>query len=235
MLDFLALAQQCAPTVASQTMAAVVNVESRYNPYAIGVVGGHLARQPRNLNEAVATAQALQNAGWNFSVGVSQVNRYNLPKHGLSYGQAFEPCSNLRAGSKILEECYTRASARIHDQQQALRAAFSCYYSGNFTRGFQPDKAGQPSYVQKVVASAGEPIRAIPVVPTVQGTQQQATPAAAASTATVAAPAPVAVPADHAPVLLRAAKPGATAAGEEKNGQGGEANQERPRSSAIVF
>lgn len=100
MLDFLALAQQCAPTVASQTMAAVVNVESRYNPYAIGVVGGHLARQPRNLNEAVATAQALQNAGWNFSVGVSQVNRYNLPKHGLSYGQAFEPCSNLRAGSK---------------------------------------------------------------------------------------------------------------------------------------
>ncbi|HBN8308897.1 TPA: transglycosylase SLT domain-containing protein [Pseudomonas aeruginosa] len=46
MLDFMALAQQCAPTVAPQTMAAVVQVESSFNPYAIGVVGGRLQRQP---------------------------------------------------------------------------------------------------------------------------------------------------------------------------------------------
>ena len=38
MLDFMVLAQQCAPTVAPQTMAAVVQVESSFNPYAIGVV-----------------------------------------------------------------------------------------------------------------------------------------------------------------------------------------------------
>jgi type IV secretion system protein VirB1 len=42
----------------------------------------------------------------------------------------------------------------MQNEQQALRAAFSCYYSGNFTRGFRPDRQGEPSYVQKVVAHA---------------------------------------------------------------------------------
>ncbi|MBD3991081.1 transglycosylase SLT domain-containing protein, partial [Xanthomonas citri pv. citri] len=49
MLEFMDLAQQCAPTVAPQTMAALVQVESGFNPYAIGVVDGRLARQPVNL------------------------------------------------------------------------------------------------------------------------------------------------------------------------------------------
>lgn len=51
MLDFMVLAQQCAPTVAPQTMAAVVQVESSFNPYAIGVVGGRLQRQPKSQAE----------------------------------------------------------------------------------------------------------------------------------------------------------------------------------------
>jgi type IV secretion system protein VirB1 len=49
-----------------------------------------------------------------------------------------------------------------------LRAAFSCYYSGNFTRGFRADKAGQPSYVQKVVANADVQVPPIPVVPAIR-------------------------------------------------------------------
>ncbi|MEN9117580.1 lytic transglycosylase, partial [Xanthomonas euvesicatoria] len=72
------------------------------------------------------------------------------------------------AGSAILKDCYQRARAQIPDDQQALRAAFSCYYSGNFTRGFRPDKAGQPSYVQKVVAKATAAAQPIPVVPAVK-------------------------------------------------------------------
>jgi len=35
-----------------------------------------------------------------------------------------------------------------------VRQALSCYYSGNFTRGFQADKPGGTSYVQRVVANA---------------------------------------------------------------------------------
>jgi type IV secretion system protein VirB1 len=165
-MDVMALAQQCAPTVHPRTMAAIVKVESSQNPYAIGVVGGYLERQPKALDEAVATAKALQSAGYNFSVGVGQVNRYNLPKYGLTVEQAFDPCSNIRVASQIFKECFDRAYPQTREEQSALRAALSCYYSGNFQTGFKPDFTGQPSYVEKVVSAAGastatEPIRVI--------------------------------------------------------------------------
>ncbi|EKS72053.1 MULTISPECIES: lytic transglycosylase domain-containing protein [Caballeronia] len=165
-LPFDKLAAECAPGVHPSTLRGVVTTESAGNPFAIGVVGGRLERQPRNLPEAVATARALERQGFNFSMGLGQVNRFNLAKYGERYETVFEPCRNLRAGGAILRDCYQRARARIPDDQQALRATFSCYYSGNFTRGFRPDRAGQPSYVQKVVANATD--TAIPVVPAVK-------------------------------------------------------------------
>jgi len=167
-LSFERLAARCAPDVHPTTLKGVVSTESSWNPYAIGVVGGRLDRQPRTLAEAVATARELDRRGFNFSMGLGQVNRYNLPKYSETYETVFEPCRNLKAGSAILKDCYQRARAKMGDEQQALRAAFSCYYSGNFTRGFRQDRAGQPSYVQKVVANATGTARPIPVVPAVQ-------------------------------------------------------------------
>jgi type IV secretion system protein VirB1 len=167
-LPFDKLAAECAPDVHPTTLKGVVRTESAGNPFVIGVVGGRLARQPRNLAEAVATARELEQQGFNFSMGLGQVNRYNLAKYGERYETIFEPCRNLKAGSAILRDCYQRARARIPDDQQALRAAFSCYYSGNFTRGFRPDRAGQRSYVQKVVANATDTAEPIPVVPAVK-------------------------------------------------------------------
>ena len=121
-------------------MQHVMRVESGFNPYAIGVVGGRLQRQPRNLPEAVATASMLEKSGFNFSLGLAQVNRYNLSRFGLAnYEKAFSECDNVRAGSYILRECYQRAG----DWGKAL----SCYYSGNFTTGFRH------GYVQKVMAT----------------------------------------------------------------------------------
>lgn len=142
-MDFAALAQQCAPGVHPQTMGAIVRVESAFNPFAIGVVGAQLVRQPANKPEAVATAKALEAAGYNFSLGVGQVNRHNLAKYGLSIETAFDPCQNLRAAAGILSECYWRANRAPRDAQQALHAAFSCYYSGNFQTGFQHGYVGR--------------------------------------------------------------------------------------------
>ena len=156
MFDCPSLDQLAVPV---QTMAHVVRVESGFNPYAIGVVRGRLARQPRNLAEAVATANMLERLGYNFSLGIAQVNRYNLVRYGLgSYAKAFETCPNLQAGARILREC--------HDRAGDWGKAFSCYYSGNFTTGFRH------SYVQKVmagmkVAQVGgvAPIAVIPAAP----------------------------------------------------------------------
>ncbi|QBC45886.1 lytic transglycosylase (plasmid) [Iodobacter fluviatilis] len=139
-------------------MAAVVKVESQYNPYAIGVVKGRLERQPKNLVEAVATAKELERLGYNFSLGISQVNRYNLASLGLSYETAFDACHNMKGGGRILTDCYTSASKKLTpkgvSQDDILKAAFSCYYSGNFTTGLKPDFKGQPAYADKVVAAA---------------------------------------------------------------------------------
>lgn len=167
-LPFEKLGAECAPDVHPITLKGVVSTESSWNPYAIGVVGARLAHQPRSLAEALATARELERQGFNFSMGLGQVNRYNLAQYGERYETVFEPCRNLKMGSAILRACFLRARAHIDDDQQALRAAFSCYYSGNFTRGFRPDHAGQPSYVQKVVANATQAAQPIPVVPAVK-------------------------------------------------------------------
>lgn len=149
MIDFIALAQQCAPDVHVDTMQRIVHVESSYNPYAIGVVGAHLERQPRSLPEALATARWLQENGYNFSVGLAQVNKGNFAKYGLTLETAFQACANLRAGGEIIKECFGRAKRKYGDEQAALRAAFSCYYSGNFTTGFNQ------GYVLRIVQVGG--------------------------------------------------------------------------------
>lgn len=103
------LAAQCTNAVHSNTLQAVARVESGFNPYAIGVVKGRLQRQPRTLAEAVATAKSLHEQGKNFSMGLMQVNRYNLAAYGLNYETVFEPCKNINAGAKILKSCFDRA------------------------------------------------------------------------------------------------------------------------------
>lgn len=144
--------------VPNDVMQHVVHVESSYNPYAIGVVGGRLARQPRNLAEALATVRMLESRGFNFSVGVAQVNRHNLARYGLqSYERAFEACPNLQAGSRILAECYGRSGGN-------WGKSFSCYYSGDFVTGYRH------GYVQKIYASmrnegkAGDGVTPIEVI-----------------------------------------------------------------------
>jgi type IV secretion system protein VirB1 len=141
----LALAALCAPQVPA-------------NPFAIGVVGGVLLRQPRHRTEAIATANALQAAGWNFSVGLGQINVGNFNRLGLTTGSAFEPCTNLAALQTVLGECFGRASG---EAQTALRRALSCYYSGNFSTGVHH------GYVSRVVAATRPqgPTIATPEVP----------------------------------------------------------------------
>jgi type IV secretion system protein VirB1 len=128
-----ALIQSCAPMVHPTTMSAVVTIESAGNPYAIGVVGGRLARQPQNLPEALATMKMLQNKGWNYSVGHAQINKTNFKKYGLNPDNAFGPCTNLKVGGQILQACYTASLSSApwqNDNQYHLARALSCYYSG---------------------------------------------------------------------------------------------------------
>lgn len=164
---FLTLVLACAPQMHADTASAPVRTESAFHPWAIGVVGGALTRQPRSRAEALATARALQAAGWNYSVGLGQINRGNFERLGLTTDTAFAPCTNLNAMQTVLTQCMARipqSRGIPHPQerlpmqgtppelQTRLRKALSCYYSGNFVTGFTH------GYVRRVA-------RAMPAAP----------------------------------------------------------------------
>ncbi|WP_322074790.1 lytic transglycosylase domain-containing protein [Burkholderia cepacia] len=155
--DFATVAQTCAPGVHPRLMGRIGAIESGGNPFAIGVVGGRLERQPTNRAEALATVDALNAAGWNYSVGLVQVNRYNFSRYATSAADLFDPCRNLATGAAILTDCYDRAVPSAASADGAVRAALSCYYSGTFTGG--------RAYARKV--SAAVPLAASPVVASV--------------------------------------------------------------------
>lgn len=150
MIELMALAEQCAPNIPKDIMTAVVMTESQKNPFAIGVVNGFV-KQPKTKSEAINTAYKLQSEGKNFSLGIAQINKFNLKGYGLSFETIFDPCTNLRVGSLILLDCYQRASKGSSTINESWEKAFSCYYSGNFKTGFKSDFPNQPPYVTKVV------------------------------------------------------------------------------------
>lgn len=157
--SLLTLAAACAPQVDTGTALALVQVESAANPWAIGVVGAQLERQPRSRGEALATARALRSQGRNFSIGLAQINIHNLAWLGLTLESALEPCANLAGMQRVLVACFQRATQqRRGDEQQALRMSLSCYYSGNFTTG------RHHGYVQRVVTAAARVPRPAPQV-----------------------------------------------------------------------
>ncbi len=158
-MDLPSLYQQCGPSVHSDTIAAIVRVESGGNQLAINVNNGVLPRRPRDAGDAAALASSLISAGYSVDLGLMQINSRNLGRLGLTPAQAFDPCANIAAGTRILSENYTLASQSIGNSQQALRAALSAYNTGNFHRGFRN------GYVSKVTGKRGT----IPTINAISG------------------------------------------------------------------
>lgn len=160
-MDFLALAQLCAPGVAAATLEAIVRTESGFRPLAIGINGGaRLQRQPDTAWEAVATARWLMEQGYSIDLGLAQVNSSNLARTGLSLEEAFDPCKNLTAAGRILTWNFLAAKGFVQGEQAALQAALSAYNTGSFSRGLAN------GYVHKVIANATRAVAlAKPVVP----------------------------------------------------------------------
>lgn len=145
----IALATQCAPSVAPSTLAAVAQVESRFEPLAIGVNGDRpQSIRPATVAEAVATATRLLAQGRNIDLGLGQINSSNLTWLGLSVEDAFDPCANLAAAARVLQAGFEPDAA--DGAQAALRRAFSRYNTGTGHRGFAN------GYVAKVTAAAAQ-------------------------------------------------------------------------------
>ena len=132
------LMNQCAPNVAPATIAAIIQVESGGNAYALGVNGPvRKLPRPQNARDAARQARYYMSLGYSVDLGLMQINSNNLSGLGYSVEQILDPCTNLKAGSRILSRGYAGAIKRYGPGQDALKAALSAYNTGNYERGFK--------------------------------------------------------------------------------------------------
>jgi type IV secretion system protein VirB1 len=144
----LALASGCAPSVAPETVLAIIQTESSGDPLALNVNGGRQPARQSNVADAAATARRFVAAGYSVDLGLGQINSRNMRWLGLTWETVFDPCTNVAALARVLTANYNSAIAG-RDPQTALRVALSMYNTGSQTRGFRN------GYVAKVVGNAG--------------------------------------------------------------------------------
>jgi type IV secretion system protein VirB1 len=158
-----ALIEACAPNVAVETMQAIIRVESQGDPLALAVnrPDGPVRLAPTDLADAVRLASQEIRAGHSVDIGLVQVNSKNLPALRLTVAEAFNPCTNLRAGAQVLTFAYTGA-AKIHgDGQVALRAALSAYNTGDYAAGFRNGYVARYYPTRRVAPLAADDAAAI--------------------------------------------------------------------------
>lgn len=150
---FLAVAMQCAASIHPSTALDVARVESGFNPYAIAEIVPKtqstpgdkriISHLPASRAEAERILHRLTEQGRRYSVGLMQITSANFRHYGVTARDLLEPCTNLTVFERILTDCYQRGGT--------LKRALSCYYSGNFTTGQQPEPAfSGTSYVQRI-------------------------------------------------------------------------------------
>ena len=139
MMPSFDMMQQCAPSVAPSTLAAIIQVESGGNPWALGVNAHHhqiIRTRAHSLPEAAQLAHYYMHLGYSVDLGLMQINSKNLKGLNLSVEKVLDPCHNLQAGSRILARGYMGAAKRYGEGQVALKAALSAYNTGNYEQGF---------------------------------------------------------------------------------------------------
>jgi type IV secretion system protein VirB1 len=144
----LALASQCAPSVAPETVLAIIQTESSGEQFALNVNGGRQPARQANAADAATTARRYVAAGYSVDLGLGQINSRNMRWLGLTWETVFDPCTNVAALGRVLTTNYNAVSAG-RDPQTALRVALSMYNTGSQTRGFRN------GYVAKVERNAG--------------------------------------------------------------------------------
>jgi type IV secretion system protein VirB1 len=121
----LALAHQCAATVAPETVVSIAKTESGLNPLAIHDNTTGLSYQPGSAKEAIALASSLIAQRHSVDLGLMQINSTNLVVLNLAITHAFDPCHSMAAGAQFLSGVF----------QRALRTALSTYNTGDPQRG----------------------------------------------------------------------------------------------------
>ncbi|WP_416799142.1 lytic transglycosylase domain-containing protein [Ciceribacter azotifigens] len=128
-IAFLDLAQNCAPTVAADTLAGVVSLESGFDPFAIRITDpAPLSRKPSSNSEAIEIATSLAAERQDIQLGLGGISTEQLRKLNLRISEAFDPCRNIQATATLLDEYYRLAVKAGADSDQADQLMLQSYY-----------------------------------------------------------------------------------------------------------
>ncbi|UXS43079.1 lytic transglycosylase domain-containing protein (plasmid) [Agrobacterium tumefaciens] len=126
--SFVDLAQHCAPQITVETLAAIVSIESNFQPFAIRINSDHpIADRPTTRSEAIETATVLVAEGHDVDLGLGGVNSGDLNRLGLSVTDTFDFCLNLKATATLLDGYYQaalRAGASDSDAQSVMLRSY---------------------------------------------------------------------------------------------------------------
>ncbi|OCP21448.1 hypothetical protein BC361_26400 [Ensifer sp. LC54] len=127
---FVVLAETCAPTISSETLAAVVSIESGLAPLAIRINSDYpLGAPPHNIGEAADIAARLIAEGKSVDLGLGGISPSDLASMGMSIADGFDPCKNLKATAQLLTQ-YRIAADRAGFQGTELDAVTLRAYFG---------------------------------------------------------------------------------------------------------
>lgn len=121
MLAFETLALQCAPAIALDLLAALVAVESGFDPLAINATG--VRQTYAHAGMAVAGAVEAGQRSDDFGVGLASVRFGDLGALGLSIRDAFDPCKNLAAFETVVQSRFEAANRKGFGQSAADKFA----------------------------------------------------------------------------------------------------------------
>ena len=120
-----ALLERCAPAMDKRVAAAIVEVESYGDSWAIDDDTARRSYHPRTYAQAVSLAHELRAAAHTFDVGLGQVNSVHFGEPGVSLETMLRPCANLAAAQRIFGEDFAAAGS--------VRAALVAYNGAGTT------------------------------------------------------------------------------------------------------
>lgn len=128
-VTFADLAHDCAPMIAVETLAGIVSLESRFEPFNIRInSGAPLKEPPASKAEAIETATTLAAEHQDVQLGLGGIGLDDLQKLKLTISDAFDPCLNLQATAQLLDGYYRLAVRMGDDEGKAEKFMLQSFY-----------------------------------------------------------------------------------------------------------
>lgn len=112
-----------------ETLAAVVSLESKFQPFNIRINSGKpVAAQPASKAEAIEIATSLIAGLLDIQIGLGGIGVEQLQRLNLSVSDAFDPCLNLKATATLLDGYYRLAQRFGRNPEGAEEVMLQSYY-----------------------------------------------------------------------------------------------------------